>query len=164
MSARMCPRCLENVADEQAHCPFCDGATVLHSDRADNTFTDIQHQLFDCYQEVTKDRDRLRDFISTLHVNAIRCTPNTRSAFVSFIVSSTSDVIRGASTTEVLQAFNALPTCSDPIAATPELFEACKAWIDWMDGDGISDVGADRETEMLDAMRAALAKATGPQS
>lgn len=48
------------------------------------------------------------------------------------------------------------------IAAAPDLYGACKAWMDWMDspGDG-TDKSLDDEAAMLDAMRAALAKAGG---
>lgn len=43
-----------------------------------------------------------------------------------------------------------------------ELLEACSAWIDWLKPDTPwREDAADYETRMLDAMRAAIAKATG---
>lgn len=49
------------------------------------------------------------------------------------------------------------------IAAAPELLAACRNWIEWLDSDGEGDFdgAADKEAAMLNAMRAALAKATG---
>jgi len=54
------------------------------------------------------------------------------------------------------------------IAAAPELLEACKAWVAYLDapGDGYDEDGSDRitfedEVRMPAAMRAAIAKAEG---
>lgn len=48
------------------------------------------------------------------------------------------------------------------IAAAPDLLEACADWIDWLKPDSPwRDDAADHEAKMLDAMRAAIAKATG---
>lgn len=49
------------------------------------------------------------------------------------------------------------------IAAAPEMLEALKDWIDWLTpGHPWRDDAADHERRMLDAMRAAIAKATAP--
>jgi hypothetical protein len=48
------------------------------------------------------------------------------------------------------------------IAAAPELLEACSDWIEWLKPDAPwREDAADYEAQMLDAMRAAIARATG---
>jgi hypothetical protein len=48
------------------------------------------------------------------------------------------------------------------IAAAPELLKACSDWIDWLKPDApFREDAADYEAQMLDAMRAAIAKARG---
>lgn len=49
-------------------------------------------------------------------------------------------------------------------AAAPELLKACSDWIDWLKPDSPwRDDAADHEARMLDAMRAAISKATSRQ-
>lgn len=48
------------------------------------------------------------------------------------------------------------------IAAAPDLFKACSDWINWLDPDAPwREDAAEHEAKMLDAMRSAIAKATG---
>src|SRR3990167_4592797 len=50
------------------------------------------------------------------------------------------------------------------IAAAPDLLEACRAWVDWMDSPGGgTDKTSDDEDKMIDAMRDAIAKAEGQE-
>lgn len=50
------------------------------------------------------------------------------------------------------------------IAAAPELLKACSDWIDWLKPDSPwREDAADHEARMLDAMRAAISKATSRQ-
>lgn len=47
------------------------------------------------------------------------------------------------------------------IAAAPCLLEACSDWIKWLFADDFREDAADYEARMLNAMRVAIAKATG---
>jgi hypothetical protein len=69
-------------------------------------------------------------------------------------------VMRGDETTDQGIRFDNLAD-AQLFAAAPELLVACSNWIDWLASDGWREDDVDYEAKILDAMRAAIAKATG---
>lgn len=61
-------------------------------------------------------------------------------------------------------ALVAKPGDANLIAAAPDLFNACKEWIDWLTVADWRDDAAAYEARVLSDMRAAVTRAAGEQS
>lgn len=79
----------------------------------------------------------------------------------SAVMEASCKAVADASELENVSVVDALIDAINSVPADTELLEACSNWISWLSpGSPWRDDAADYERSMLDAMRAAIAKAT----
>ena len=76
----------------------------------------------DEFGRMRRENERLRQYLATIHVNALRANKDTRAVFVSFVVHFlTGNIADGTPAHEAMAAFNAAQKCSSCGAFSPVL-------------------------------------------